>query len=141
MRALRPVDRPPVACFPRGADGRDGHRRAAARPGALPVHRVPPGRSALAAWALATPSDVVWIRLDPHDEPAVLAAGLLEGGRRQIGGGFGDRLASCWHTSRQLVAVGARSRCGLARPSWQPTAGRWDSGGGWSRWARVVMGR
>ncbi len=50
--------------------------------------------TALAAWAAASESEVVWIRLDRHDDaPNVLAAALLEAGRRQLGGGFGARLA------------------------------------------------
>jgi ATP/maltotriose-dependent transcriptional regulator MalT len=50
--------------------------------------------TALAAWAEATADDVVWVRLDADDaEPAVLAAALLDGGRHQLGHGFGGRLA------------------------------------------------
>jgi LuxR family transcriptional regulator, maltose regulon positive regulatory protein len=50
--------------------------------------------TALAAWAAAATSDVVWVRLDPEDDEAsVLAAALLEGGQRRLGSGFGARLA------------------------------------------------
>ncbi|TVR27262.1 MAG: hypothetical protein EA387_01320 [Nitriliruptor sp.] len=57
--------------------------------------------TALAAWAATTTRDIVWVRLDQDDnEPSVLAAALLEGARRRLGGGFGTRLA-------QLLAYGA----------------------------------
>jgi LuxR family transcriptional regulator, maltose regulon positive regulatory protein len=66
--------------------------------------------TALAAWAEATADDVVWVRLDADDaEPAVLAAALLDGGRHQLGHGFGGRLAhllaytGAVPTPRQLV--------------------------------------
>ncbi len=66
--------------------------------------------TALAAWASAVSDDVVWVRLDPEDdEPSALAAALLEGGRRQLGDGFGGRLAQLLAyagpapASRQLV--------------------------------------
>jgi LuxR family transcriptional regulator, maltose regulon positive regulatory protein len=50
--------------------------------------------TALAAWAAAVAADVVWVRIGPDDnEPTVLAAALLEGGRRQLGNDFGGRLA------------------------------------------------
>ncbi len=50
--------------------------------------------TALAAWAATATGDVVWVRLDAaDDEPTVLAAALLEGGRRQLGDDFGGRLA------------------------------------------------
>ncbi len=65
----------------------------------------------LAAWASVAPDDVVWVRLDPKDdEPSALAAALLEGARRQLGDGFGGRLAQLLAyagpapTSRQLVS-------------------------------------
>jgi LuxR family transcriptional regulator, maltose regulon positive regulatory protein len=64
---------------------------------ALTVLTAPAGSgktTALAAWAAAAPGDVVWARLGPDDnEPTVLAAALLEGGRRQLGVAFGSRLA------------------------------------------------
>ena len=57
--------------------------------------------TALAAWTAASTGDVVWVRLDPDDdEPSVLSAALLESGRRQLGSGFGGRLA-------QLLAYAA----------------------------------
>jgi LuxR family transcriptional regulator, maltose regulon positive regulatory protein len=66
--------------------------------------------TALAAWAAAASRDVVWVRLDPDDdEPAAIAAALLEGGRRQLGSTFGGRLArllayaGAAPASRQLV--------------------------------------
>jgi LuxR family transcriptional regulator, maltose regulon positive regulatory protein len=50
--------------------------------------------TALAAWAAAAQGDVVWVRLGPDDdEPSTLASALLEGGRRQLGAGFGIRTA------------------------------------------------
>jgi LuxR family transcriptional regulator, maltose regulon positive regulatory protein len=50
--------------------------------------------TALAAWSHATASEVVWVRLGPDDnEPAVFAAALVEGGRRQVASHFGSRLA------------------------------------------------
>jgi LuxR family transcriptional regulator, maltose regulon positive regulatory protein len=49
--------------------------------------------TALAAWAAAAVGDAVWVRLGPDDDqPTVLAAALLEGGRRQLGSDFGGRL-------------------------------------------------
>ena len=64
---------------------------------ALTVVTAPAGSgktTALAAWAAAAPGDVVWVRLGPDDnEPSVLATALLEGGRRQLGAGFGPRTA------------------------------------------------
>lgn len=52
----------------------------------------------------------MWVRLDPEDAaPTALAAALLEGGRRQLGAAFGDRLGhllaytGAAPTSRQLV--------------------------------------
>jgi LuxR family transcriptional regulator, maltose regulon positive regulatory protein len=66
--------------------------------------------TALAAWAAAARGDVVWIRLGPDDdEPSALATALLEGGRRQLGAGFGTRTAqllayaAAAPTARQLV--------------------------------------
>jgi LuxR family transcriptional regulator, maltose regulon positive regulatory protein len=66
--------------------------------------------TALAAWAVAATSDVLWVRLGPDDtEPSVLAAALLEGGRRQLSSDFGGRVAQllgyggAMPTSRQLV--------------------------------------
>ena len=66
--------------------------------------------TALAAWAAAAAVDVVWVRLGPgDDEPSVLAAALLEGGRRQLSRDFGGRVAQLLAyggaapTSRQLV--------------------------------------
>ena len=50
--------------------------------------------TALAAWSAAADRDVVWVRLGPDDnEPTVLAAAVVEGGRRQLGNDFGGRLA------------------------------------------------
>ena len=66
--------------------------------------------TALAAWAAAAVGDVVWVRIGPDDtEPSILAAALLEGGRRHLGSGFGDRLgqllayAGAAPTPQQLV--------------------------------------
>jgi LuxR family transcriptional regulator, maltose regulon positive regulatory protein len=66
--------------------------------------------TALAAWMRATTDDALWVRVDPEDdEPVVLAAALLEGGRRQLGSGFGARLgqllsyAGATPTIRQLT--------------------------------------
>jgi hypothetical protein len=66
--------------------------------------------TALAGWAAAARGDVVWIRLGPDDDgPSALATALLEGGRRQLGAGFGTRTAQLLAyagaapASRQLV--------------------------------------
>ena len=68
--------------------------------------------TALAAWAARHGDDVVWIRLGPEDdEPPLLAAALLEGGRRHLGSSFGGRLAQLLAytatapTARQLATA------------------------------------
>ncbi len=64
---------------------------------ALTILTAPAGSgktTALASWAATAGDDVVWIRLGPDDnEPTVLAAALVEAGRRRLGDEFGGRVA------------------------------------------------
>jgi LuxR family transcriptional regulator, maltose regulon positive regulatory protein len=115
---------PPVLDARVVTEGLAGRLDAAVGQGHLTVVTAPAGSgktTALAAWAAATPSDVVWVRLDrDDDEPPALAAALLEGGRRQLGDGFGDRLAQLLSfsgsapTPRQLLTclVNDLGECG-----------------------------
>jgi LuxR family transcriptional regulator, maltose regulon positive regulatory protein len=88
---------PPVIDDRVATDHLVAHLEAAIGSRPLTVITAPAGSgktTALAAWAAAAVGDVVWIRLGPDDdEPTVLAGALLESGRRQLGHGFGGRLA------------------------------------------------